>query len=320
MEKKQGFFGRLKERLTKTRGGLVNNLRRVLTGRARIDDEVFDEIEEILIEADLGVETTLAIIEDMRNLTKEKGLEKPEDLLQVLKDDLIRSLEAGDHHVEWTVPEGGPHVTLVVGVNGSGKTTTIGKLASKLVKDGKSVLLGAADTFRAAAVEQLTIWSQRTGAPIIKHKDGADPAAVAYDATEAALSRGIDCLIIDTAGRLHTKVNLMEEMKKVQRVVGKRLPGAPHDVLLVLDATTGQNGLQQARVFTEALHVTGIVLTKLDGTAKGGIAVAIQQQLGIPIKFIGVGEAVDDLQPFDPHEFIEALFSQDANGPARDAT
>lgn len=320
MEKERGFFGRLKERLTKTRGGLVNNLRRVLTGRARIDDEVFDEIEEILIEADLGVETTLAIIEDMRNLTKEKGLEKPEDLLQVLKDDLIRSLEAGDHHVEWTVPEGGPHVTLVVGVNGSGKTTTIGKLASKLVKDGKSVLLGAADTFRAAAVEQLTIWSQRTGAPIIKHKDGADPAAVAYDATEAALSRGIDCLIIDTAGRLHTKVNLMEEMKKVQRVVGKRLPGAPHDVLLVLDATTGQNGLQQARVFTEALHVTGIVLTKLDGTAKGGIAVAIQQQLGIPIKFIGVGEAVDDLQPFDPHEFIEALFSQDANGPARDAT
>jgi len=320
MEKKPGFFGRLKERLTKTRGGLVTNLRRVLTGRARIDDEVFDAIEEILIEADLGVETTLAVIEDMRNLAKEKELEKPEELLQVLKDDLIRSLETGDHNMDWTAPEGGPHVTLVVGVNGSGKTTTIGKLASKLVAEGKSVLLGAADTFRAAAVEQLTIWSERTGTPIIKHKDGADPAAVAYDATEAAVSRGIDCLIIDTAGRLHTKVNLMEEMKKVQRVVGKRLPGAPHDVLLVLDATTGQNGLQQARIFTEALHVTGIVLTKLDGTAKGGIAVAIQRQLGIPIKFIGVGEAVDDLQPFNAHEFIEALFSQDGNGPACDAT
>jgi len=219
MERNPGFFSRLKERLTKTRGGLVNNLRRVISGRPQIDDEVFDEIEEILIEADLGVETTLAIIEDMRNLCKEKGLEKPDDLLQVLKDDLVHSLESGDHTVEWTVPEGGPHVTLVVGVNGSGKTTTIGKLASKLIAEGKSVLLGAADTFRAAAVEQLTIWSERTGAPIIKHKDGADPAAVAYDATEAAVSRGTNCLIIDTAGRLHTKVNLMEEMKKIQRLV-----------------------------------------------------------------------------------------------------
>jgi len=213
----------------------------------------------------------------------------------------------GDHVPHWDT-SAGPHVTLVAGVNGSGKTTTIGKLAAHLKGDGKSVMLAAADTFRAAAVEQLTIWSERADVPVIKHQDGADPAAVAYDAADAAVSRGIDCLIIDTAGRLHTKVNLMEELKKIQRVVGKRIEGAPHQVLLVLDATTGQNGLQQAKLFTEALTTTGIVITKLDGTAKGGIAVAIQKQLGIPIKYIGVGETVEDLQPFNAQEFVDALF------------
>jgi fused signal recognition particle receptor len=306
-DKKRGFLGRLRERLSKTRGSLVNNVRRVFTSRPNIDDEVFEELEQILIEADLGVETTLGIIADMRRVAREKKLSTSEELYAVLKDELVQTLEPGDHSFDWTNPAGGPHVTLIVGVNGSGKTTTIGKLASQLKKEGKSVLMGAADTFRAAAVEQLTIWSERAGAPIVKHKDGADPAAVSYDATDAAVSRGIDCVIIDTAGRLHTKVNLMEELKKIQRVIGKRLPGAPHDVLLVLDATTGQNGLQQARLFTEALKVSGIVLTKLDGTAKGGIAVAIQKQLAIPIKFIGVGEAVEDLQPFNAREFVEAL-------------
>jgi len=306
-EKQPGFLGRLRQRLSKTRTNLVDNVRRVFSGRIRIDNEVFDELEEILIEGDLGVETALAIVDDMRRITQEQKLDDPEALFEVLVNELVQTLEPGDHALDWAKPEDGPHVTLVVGVNGSGKTTTIGKLAQKRVADGKSVVLGAADTFRAAAVEQLAIWSERTGASIVKHQDGADPAAVAYDATDAAVARDADCLIIDTAGRLHTKVNLMEELKKIQRVVGKRLPGAPHEVLLVMDATTGQNGLQQARLFTEALNVTGIALTKLDGTAKGGIAVAIQKQLGIPIKLIGVGEAVEDLQPFDAREFVDAL-------------
>lgn len=307
-ETKKGFFGRLRERLSKTRTGLVDNVRRIFTGRARIDDEVFDELEEALIGADLGVDTATTIIEDMRRIARERRLEKPDELLDVLKSEITTALEPGDHTLAWRA-EDGPHVTLIVGVNGSGKTTTIGKLSAHLKAQGKSVLLGAADTFRAAAVEQLTIWSERAGVPIIKHQEGADPAAVAYDTADAAVSRSVDCVIIDTAGRLHTKVNLMEELKKIQRVIQKRIPTAPHEVLLVLDATTGQNGLQQARQFTDAIHVTGIVLTKLDGTAKGGIVVAIQKQLGIPIKLIGVGEGVDDLQPFDAKQFVDALFS-----------
>jgi fused signal recognition particle receptor len=307
-EKKKGLFGRLRERLTKTRSSLLTNVKRIFAGRPKIDDEVFEELEQVLIEADLGVETTMAIIEDMRRITRERSLEKSEDLYGVLQSELAGALEPGDHTLNWAAPDG-PHVTLVVGVNGSGKTTTIGKLAAQLTKEGKKVMMGAADTFRAAAVEQLTIWSERASVPIVKHKDGADPAAVAYDATDAAISRGIDCLLIDTAGRLHTKVNLMQELMKIQRVVAKRLPGAPHDVLLVLDATTGQNGLQQAKLFTEAMKVSGIILTKLDGTAKGGIAIAIQRQLNIPIKYIGVGEGIEDLQPFDARAFVEALFT-----------
>ena len=307
-EEKKGFFGRLRERLSKTRGNLVDNVKRVFSGRTRIDDEVFEELEEILIQADLGVETTMEIVEDMRRISREGKIEDPAALYEVLKEELVKCLSPGDHAPHWEAPEG-PHVTLVAGVNGSGKTTTIGKLAAHLKAQGKSVMLGAADTFRAAAVDQLVIWSERTRVPIIKHQEGSDPAAVAFDAADAALSRKVDCLIIDTAGRLHTKVNLMAELQKIQRVVGKRIAGAPHQVLLVLDATTGQNGLQQAKQFTEALNASGIVITKLDGTAKGGIAVAIQKQLGLPIKYIGVGESVEDLQPFDARQFVDALFA-----------
>jgi fused signal recognition particle receptor len=307
-EANQGFFGRLRERLGKTRSGLVDNVRRAFGGSSQIDEDLFEELEAILIQADIGVETTMMIVEDMRRVAREQKLESPEALYEVLKSELKEALAPGDHALTWD-GAGGPHVTLVVGVNGTGKTTTIGKVAAHLVKDGKSVLIGAADTFRAAAVEQLTIWSERAGVPIIKHQDGSDPAAVAYDVADAGASRGVDCILIDTAGRLHTKVNLMEELKKIKRVVGKRIPDAPHEILLSMDATTGQNGLQQAKQFADALDVTGIVLTKLDGTAKGGVVVAIQRQLGIPIKLIGVGEGVDDLQPFDAHEFVDALFA-----------
>lgn len=306
MTERKGLFGRLRERLGKTRNQLLDNVKRVFGAHSAIDEEVFEELEEILIQADLGVETTLAVVQQMRDIAQEQKLEDPEELLAILREELTKALEPGDHALNWEAP-GGTHVTLVAGVNGSGKTTTIGKLAARLKAEGKSVVLGAADTFRAAAVEQLTIWSERVGVPIVKHKEGSDPAAVVYDATDAALSRQADCLIIDTAGRLHTKVNLMEELKKIQRVIRKRIPDGPHEVLLVLDATTGQNGLQQAERFTEALNVTGIVLTKLDGTAKGGIALAIQKQLGIPIKFIGFGEGIDDLQPFNAREFVDAL-------------
>lgn len=300
-----GFLGRLKERLGKTRAVLADGVRRVFSGR-RVDDTVWEELEQVLIEGDLGVETALAIIEDMKRIARERSIVESEALFDVLKEELVTILCQGDHSLVWDAPAK-PHVTLIAGVNGSGKTTTTGKIAAKLTAEGRKVILGAADTFRAAAAEQLAVWSDRSGAQLVRHNEGADPASVAYDAVDAAVARGVDNVLIDTAGRLHTKINLMEEMKKVQRVIRKRVPDAPHEVLLVLDATTGQNGLQQARVFTEALTVTGIVLTKLDGTAKGGMAIAIQKQLGIPIKLVGVGEGVEDLQPFVPRDFVEAL-------------
>jgi fused signal recognition particle receptor len=302
-----GFFSTLKNRLGKARTGLAGNILSIVTGRSKIDESVFEDLEEVLIQADLGVETSMNIIEEMRSASKENKLDKPEDLIALLKNNLLEILKNCNAEMNWKA-EGGTHITLIAGVNGSGKTTTTGKLAAKLKAEGNSVMLGAADTFRAAAVEQLTAWSNRADVPLVKHQEGADPAAVAFDATDSAVSKKINNLLIDTAGRLHTKVNLMEELQKIHRVIGKRLPGAPHEVLLVLDATTGQNALQQAKYFTEILEVTGIVLTKLDGTAKGGIVVAIQQQLGIPIKYIGVGEGLDDLQPFNPDEFVEALF------------
>lgn len=302
-----GFFSKLKERLGKTRSGLVDNVRSVFQGHSRLDESLYEDLEEVLIQADLGVQTSLDIVSAMRDEAKRQKIAAPEELMGVLKEHLVGILREGDKTLSW-VGHSGTHVTLVAGVNGAGKTTTIGKLASQLKGEGRSVLLGAADTFRAAAVEQLVAWSERADVPIIKHQEGADPAAVAYDTTEAAIARSIDNVIIDTAGRLHTKVNLMEELSKIQRVIQKRLPEAPHEVLLVLDATTGQNGLQQAIEFTKIIPVTGVVLTKLDGTAKGGIAVAIQQQLKIPIKLIGIGEGIDDLQPFNPEEFVDALF------------
>ena len=250
--------------------------------------------------------TTTHIIEEMRLEASAKKLTDPQQLYEILEAQIVAILSSGDHSL---VLDGAkPIVYLVAGVNGSGKTTTIGKLAYRLRADGKSVLFAAADTFRAAATEQLVIWSERASADIVKHQHGSDPAAVAYDAVEAAVARGTDFLMVDTAGRLHTKVNLMEELKKIKRVIAKKLPDAPHETLLVMDATTGQNGLSQARLFTEALDVTGIVLTKLDGTAKGGITVAIKNDLGIPLKLIGIGEGMDDLRPFDPAVFVKALF------------
>lgn len=302
-----GFMGRLRDRLSKTRTGLVDNVRSLFQGRLRIDAEVFEELEALLIEADIGVETVLAIVDDMRKRCRESGVTSPDDLVALLKAELTASLRPGDHSIELRCSDG-PHVTLIAGVNGSGKTTTTGKLAAHLAGQGRKVLLGAADTFRAAASEQLAVWSERSGAALVRHQEGADPASVAYDAVDAGIARGVDNILIDTAGRLHTKAHLMEELKKIQRVVQKRLPSAPHEVLLVLDATTGQNALQQARIFTEAIQVTGIVLTKLDGTAKGGIVFKIQKELGIPIKLIGVGEKLEDLQPFNPDEFVAALF------------
>ncbi len=307
MAEKPGFFGRLRERLSKTRTGLVDGVRSALGTRPKLDAETIEDLEAILIQADIGVQTTLEILDRLRETAREKKLATSEDIVAALKEILAGTIEPGDHTLSWK-SESPPHVTLVTGVNGSGKTTTIGKLAAKLKAEGKHVIIGAADTFRAAASDQLEVWCARAGVPIVKLHEGADPAAVAHDAVQAGLARKADCVIIDTAGRLHTKVNLMEELKKIQRVVGRVHPGAPHEVLLVLDATTGQNGLQQARKFAETMPVTGIVLTKLDGTAKGGIVIAIQKELGIPIKYIGVGEDIDDLQPFHPREFVDALF------------
>jgi fused signal recognition particle receptor len=302
-----GFFSKLKAGLDKTRTGLIGNVKKIFTGGDPLSNDMYDALEEILIGADVGVATTQQIIEDMRQKARTDRVSDPQQLYQILKTEMIVLFGNEAPDTTWR-NEDGPHVMLIAGVNGSGKTTTAGKLAAKLARENRNVLLGAADTFRAAATEQLAIWADRADVEIIRHQEGADPAAVAYDTIDAAIARKCDNVIIDTAGRLHTKVNLMEELKKVQRVIAKRLPGAPHEVLLVLDATTGQNGLQQATQFMDALTVSGIVLTKLDGTAKGGMAIAIHKQLGIPIKMIGVGEGIDDLQPFSAQDFVNALF------------
>ncbi len=303
-EKKKGLFARLAERLGKTREKISGSIDRLTLGR-KIDDELLDELEEVLVTADLGVKTSLELIEGLRGRVRRQALRDAEALKLALRAGIeavltkVAPVPSRDH---------APHVIMVVGVNGVGKTTTIGKLAHYFTGQGRRVLLGASDTFRAAAAEQLEIWAGRVGCPIVRQKHGADPSAVAYDAVEAAQNRGRDLVIIDTAGRLHTKVNLMEELKKIHRVLGKRLEGAPHEVLLVLDATTGQNALSQAKLFHEAVPLTGLVLTKLDGTAKGGVVVAIAEAMGLPICFVGVGEALEDLRPFDPQEFAAAIF------------
>ena len=304
---RKGIIARLRSRLGKTREGFTSRVRSLLQ-RGKIDEDVFEELEATFIQADMGVKTTTELLDNMRARVKADKLTDAAQLYALLEEELISLMSRPSDAGGEPPHASGPHVTLIIGVNGVGKTTTIGKLANIHALENRKVLVAASDTFRAAAIEQLEIWAQRSGADIVKHKSGADPAAVAYDALSASISRKCDNLIIDTAGRLHTKTNLMEELKKIKRVLGKLDPTAPHEILMVLDATTGQNAVSQARLFTEALGITGIVLTKLDGTAKGGIVVAIHREFGIPVKYIGVGEALDDLKPFHPDEFIKALF------------
>lgn len=299
IEEKKGILGRLKEGLTKTRRNLIERMEGLIKGRT-IDASLLEELEEILITSDIGVKATKEIIHAV-----EKTDQSHFRLL--LKEEILKILKKGEAPL--LINNQKPTIIMVVGVNGSGKTTTIGKIAKRLKDKGKDVFLVAADTFRAAAIEQLSIWGDRVGARVIKHKSGADPGAVVFDAIQAAKAKGADVVIVDTAGRLHTKIPLMEELKKIKRVMSKELPGSPQEVLLVLDATTGQNALSQAKIFHEAIGVTGIVLTKLDGTAKGGIIVAILKELDIPVKMIGIGERMDDLRDFDAEEFTEALFS-----------
>ncbi len=302
----KALFGKLRNGLKKTRERLTSGIVRIFTGRAKIDEEFLEELEATFLQADMGVRMTDRLIESVRELYRsEKGLDK-DTLLRRLREEVASAL--GSESAPLHVSASPPTVILIVGVNGTGKTTTIAKLAKGFADNGKKVLLAACDTFRPAAIDQLAILAERAGVSIVKHKHGADAAAVAFDAAEAALARGMDYLVIDTAGRLHTKINLMEEIKKVQRVIARKMPGAPHEVLLVLDATTGQNALQQARMFHEALGLTGIVMAKLDGTAKGGILLAVKQELNIPIKLVGIGEKLDDLERFAPADFAAALF------------
>jgi fused signal recognition particle receptor len=299
-----GLINRLKKGLFKTRKSLVEDTEKLAKGR-KVDDALLDEFEEMLIMADVGPQASIVITEALRERVKEDRIKNERDLREAFKEEVSKILKPG-HKIMCAGED--PYVVLAVGVNGAGKTTTIGKLARRFTDHGFSVTLAAADTFRAAAIEQLEIWADRAGAQIVKHRSGADPAAVAFDAVSSAKSRGSDVVIIDTAGRLHTKSNLMEELKKIRRVVSKEKASAPHEVLLVVDATSGQNAINQARIFNEAVGVTGIALTKLDGTAKGGIVIAINKELDIPVKLIGVGEAVEDLQDFEPGEYVEALF------------
>jgi len=307
-EKKAGLFDRLKEAVSRTRENLSERIDEAVAFSKEIDRNTLDDLEATLLGADLGSATTHEVLEKLRERADRKQIKNVEELKSLLKAELLRILtRANTPPVER--PEGVPEVVLVVGVNGTGKTTTIGKLAQTVRSDGKTVLLCAADTFRAAAIEQLEIWGHRTGTEVIRTKAGGDPAAVLYDALEAANTRHIDCVIVDTAGRLHTKTNLMAELEKMRRTAQRLIPGAPHEVLLVIDATTGQNGLQQAKLFTDAAAVTGVVLTKLDGTAKGGVVVAIARELGLPVRYVGVGEKAGDLLPFDPEAFVNSLFA-----------
>ncbi len=301
-----GFFDRLKDGLQKTRKSITEKIDQVLVSFGKVDEELFDELEEILITSDIGIETTMKIIENLKEKVKERKVIDPMQVKELLKEELQEILERGGNNLKLDTR---PSVIIVIGVNGVGKTTSIGKIANLYKSQGKKVLLAAGDTFRAAAIDQLEIWAKRVGTEIIFQKEGSDPAAVIFDAAQAAKSRKADILICDTAGRLHTKKNLMEELKKVSRVLDRELPEADRETLLVLDATTGQNAISQAKTFSETTDITGIVLTKLDGTAKGGIVVAIKSELDIPVKLIGVGEQIDDLQKFDAKEFVDALFS-----------
>ncbi|HKC71663.1 MAG TPA: signal recognition particle-docking protein FtsY [Terriglobales bacterium] len=307
VEQKPGFLDRMKQAVTRTRENLSERLEDVVSFHKEIDRSTLDDLEATLIGADLGTTTTHEVLEKLREKADRKQIKDVGELKRLLKEELLAILTQGSSQPVQKV-EGEPEVILVVGVNGTGKTTTIGKLANVLHADGKSVLLCAADTFRAAAIEQLEIWGTRTGTEVIKTKPGGDPAAVLFDALQAAKARHADYVIVDTAGRLHTKANLMAELEKMRRTAQRIVPGAPHETLLIMDATTGQNGLQQARLFTQSSGVTGIVLTKLDGTAKGGVVVAITRELGLPVRYVGVGEKAGDLLPFDPQAFVDSLF------------
>ena len=306
MEEKKGFFRRLVSGLTKTRDNIVSGIYSIFSGFSAIDDDFYEELEESLIMGDIGIDTTMSIMETLRQKVKEQKIKDPAECKALLINSIKEQMNLGDNAYEF---ENRKSVVLVIGVNGVGKTTSIGKMAEQLKSEGKSVLLAAADTFRAAAVEQLTEWANRANVGIVAQKEGSDPAAVIYDAVAAAKARDVDVLLCDTAGRLHNKKNLMEELKKINRIIEREYPQAYRENLIVLDATTGQNALEQAKQFREVADVTGIILTKMDGTAKGGIAVAIQSELGLPVKYIGVGEKIDDLQKFDSDEFVNALFN-----------
>ena len=307
-EKKKGFFSRLVEGLTKTRNAVVSGIENVFLGYDVIDEDFYEELEETLIMGDIGIRASTDIIEELRKRVKEECLNSPAQCREVLIDTIKRKMDLGENAYEF---ENRKSVVFVIGVNGVGKTTSVGKLASQLKNDGKKVLVVAADTFRAAAIEQLEEWTKRAGVDIIAQNEGSDPGAVVFDACKAAKARNTDVMIVDTAGRLHNKKNLMEELKKINKIIEREYPDAYRETLVVLDGTTGQNALEQARAFNEAANITGIILTKLDGSAKGGIAVAIQAELSIPVKYIGVGEKIDDLQKFNSKEFVDALFSNE---------
>ncbi len=307
-EQKPSFLDRMKEAVTRTRENLAERIEEAVSFSKEIDRNTLDDLEATLIGADLGTTTTHEVLEKLREKADRKQIKDVDELKRLLKEELLAILTAANSRPVQKV-DGTPEVILVVGVNGTGKTTTIGKLAQVFRSQGKNVLLCAADTFRAAAIEQLEVWGQRTGTEVIKTKAGGDPAAVLFDALQAASARKTDYVVVDTAGRLHTKSNLMLELEKMRRTAQRIIPGAPHEILLVMDATTGQNGLQQAKLFTEAAGVTGIVLTKLDGTAKGGVVVAISREMGLPVRYVGVGEKAGDLLPFDPKEFVDSLFT-----------
>ncbi len=310
-EKKPGLFERMKQAIGATKNNLVARIESVRSGRPTIDENLLEELEGVLLGADLGVRATEQVLKDIREQHKKQLLKTPDDVRAAIRKRLLAILHDGDRATAESEPLA-PQIWMIVGVNGTGKTTTVGKLAAKLSQEGRKVLICAADTFRAAAIEQLAVWAERSGVEMIKSKSGSDPSAILHDALAAALARKLHVVLIDTAGRLHTRSNLMQELEKMRRVAGRVVAGAPHETLLVLDATTGQNGLVQAREFLRAAGVTGLIVTKLDGTAKGGVLFSIAQDLKIPVRFVGVGESIEDLMEFSPEVFVDSLFSDSA--------
>ncbi len=308
---KGSFLAKLSAKLDKTKENFTYRLDTILLGKKEIDAALLEELEELLVTADIGVATTEELLESIRRKVKRNELSDPEKLKDFLKKEIRKYIVTSEDDTTQAMPKKGPFVIMVIGVNGVGKTTTIGKIAHKFIASGKSVMLAAGDTFRAAAVSQLKIWGERNGVPVVAHREGADPSSVVFDALNSAIAKNIDILLVDTAGRMHTKDNLMEELKKIKRVMTKKLPRAPHETLLVLDATTGQNALSQARLFNDAVNITGLALTKLDGTSKGGIVINICREMNIPLRFIGVGEQIEDLRDFNAEEFTDALFTEE---------